>query len=327
MKILITGGTGFTGYALTERLSEAGHEVHALDYKPGLADQHLKELGAQIHYGSVTDRDLVYKLSEGCDRVYHLAAAFRLVNLGKKEYWNINVGGTENILDAARDHRVPRVINCSTCGVHGDVESPPAAETAPIAPADYYQYTKWEGEKLAMERVQAGQWVTTLRPAAIYGPGDPERFYLIYKRVANGRFIFLGDGSATYHPLYIDNLVDALILAGEADAAEGQSYLIADERYLPIKELVAQVAQTLGVDCRMTFLPFWPAYAVAAAIELAYKPLPAEPPIFRRRLDWFRQNRAFDISKAKKDFGYQPKVGLEEGLGRTADWYRERGMI
>jgi hypothetical protein len=77
----------------------------------------------------------------------------------------------------------------------------------------------------------------------------------------------------------------------------------------------------------MRFLPFWPAYAVAALVELAYAPLAAEPPIFRRRFDWFRQNRAFDISKAKRELGWTPKVGLDEGLARTGDWYRSRGML
>ena len=327
MKILVTGGTGFAGSALSKRLAGLGHEVHALDNKEGLSDRDLQERGVRIHYGSVTDKALVHRLAMSCDRVFHLAAAFRLVNLGKKEYWDINVGGTENVLDAARDQDVPRVINCSTCGVHGDVKSPPAAESAPIAPADYYQYTKWEGEKLATMRAEAGQWVTTVRPSAIYGPGDAERFFLIYQRVAKGRFTFLGDGSATYHPLYIDNLVDALILVAESEVANGQSYLIADDEYVSIRQLVEEVSRALNVDCRLRFLPFWPAYLLATMVEMAYKPLPAEPPVFRRRLDWFRQNRAFDISKAKTELGFIPQVPLADGLRKTAQWYRERGMI
>ena len=326
MKVLVTGGTGFTGSALCRRLVELGHEVRSLDNQPGIFHDELKALGVEVHTGSVTDRELVGRLVSGCERIFHLAAAFRLVNLGKKEYWNINVNGTQNILDAALVGGA-RVVNCSTCGVHGNVENPPASEEAPIAPADYYQYTKWEGEKLAMDYADRGLWVTSLRPAAIYGPGDPERFYMIFKRVVKGRFLFLGDGSATYHPLYIDNLVDALLLAGDTDTANGQSYLVADEEYLAIRDLVQRTADAIDTPCRMVHLPFWPAYAVAAAVELVYRPLPAEPPIFRRRLDWFRQNRAFDITKAKRDLGYTPRVGIDEGLRATGDWYRERGML
>jgi nucleoside-diphosphate-sugar epimerase len=211
--------------------------------------------------------------------------------------------------------------------VHGNVARPPASESAPIAPADFYQLTKWEAERLAMGYVERGQWVTTLRPAAIYGPGDPERFYMIFQRVAKGSFTFLGDGSATYHPLYVDSLVDAFLLAAQNGRANGQSYLIADEEFLPIRDLVERVAKAVGTPCRMRFLPFWPAWAVALGVELLYKPLPIEPPIFRRRLDWFRQNRAFDIAKARRELGYLPRVPLDEGLRRTAEWYRSRGML
>ena len=327
MKVLVTGGTGFTGSALSERLAQAGHEVHSLDNQPGLFADKLGSMGVQVHLGSVTDQTLVNRLAGGCQQIFHLAAAFRLVNLGKKAYWDINVNGTRNILEAARANGVARVINCSTCGVHGNVAKPPADETARIAPADYYQQTKWEGERVAMDYAQKGLWVTTLRPAAIYGPGDPERFFMIFKRVNRGRFTFVGDGSALYHPLYLDNLVDAFLLASQEDAAQGQSYLIADEEYVSVRDLVERTARALGVDCKLRFLPFWPAYLFAAAVELVYRPLPMEPPIFRRRLDWFRQNRAFDIGKAKRELGYVPKVGLDEGLRRTGQWYHERGLL
>lgn len=327
MRILVTGGLGFTGSWLCRRLAEQGHEVHALDNKPGIFDDELRGLGVELHLGSVVDRALVGRLVDGCDVVHHLASAFRLVNLGKKLYWDINVGGTRNVLDAAVSAGGPRVVNCSTCGVHGNVQHPPADETAPIAPADYYQYTKWEGEKLAMGYVERGQWVTTLRPAAIYGPGDPERFFHIFRRVAKGRFVFLGSGETTYHPLYIENLIDAFRVAQETEAANGRAYLIADQEYVEIRDLVERTAHALGTPCRMIHLPFWPAYAVAWAVETAYRPLPFEPPIFRRRFDWFRQNRAFRIARAVAELGYRPKVGLDEGLRLTAAWYRERGML
>ncbi len=327
MRILVTGATGFTGSALVRRLLDQGHEVVGLDNKEGLFDADLIERGCTIHNGSVTDEPLIERVVKGCDRVFHLAAAFRLVNLPKRVYRDINVGGTRRLLDAALRHGVDRFVYCSTCGVHGNVKHPPAAEDAPIAPADYYQYTKWEGELVAREYMERGLWVSIVRPAAIYGPGDPERFAMLYRRVASGRFVFLGRGEAFYHPCYIDNLVDALILSAEKDAAQGEAYLIADEEYVPVKDLVAAIARELNVDLKLRFLPFWPAYAVAAAVEFGYKPLPAEPPIFRRRLDWFRQNRAFDIRKAKRELAWTPKVDLKTGLKRTAEWYSERRIV
>lgn len=327
MRCLVSGGTGFTGAALVKRLVEKGHEVRALDTQKGLFFDELEAMGAQVTLGSVTDAALVDKLTEGCDRVYHLAAAFRKVNLGKQAYWDVNVNGTRHMLEAAWRHRVPRVVYCSTCGVHGNVEHPPAGEDAPIAPADYYQYTKWEGEVVAREYLDKGMWISILRPAAIYGPGDPERFFMIYKRVAKGRFVIFGDGSTTYHPLYIDNLIDAFELASEVDAARGQAYLIADEEFVPIKKLVLGIADALGVKCRIIRLPFWSIYVPALLCEVVFKVLPGEPPLFRRRVDWFRQNRAFDISKAKRELGYRPRIDLPTGLKRTAEWYRARGYL
>jgi nucleoside-diphosphate-sugar epimerase len=308
-------------------LAEQGHEVVALDNKPGLFDDELRALGVRIELGSVADRDLVNRLTAGCQRVYHLAAAFRLVNLGKKAYHDVNVNGTRWVMDAALHHGVERVVYCSTQGVHGDVRNPPGNEETPIAPADYYQQTKWEGEVVAREYLERGLWVSIVRPTAIYGPGDPERFYMIFRRVASGRFVFLGDGSTHYHPVYVDNLVDGFILASETDAARGQSYIIADEHSLPIRKLVVEVGRALSAKVKLTHIPFWPVYALAAAVELVYKPFPANPPIFRRRVDWFRQNRSFDIGKARRELGYSPRVDLTTGLRLTADWYRNRGML
>ncbi len=327
MKVFVTGATGFTGAQLTSRLLSRGHDVVGLDNQQGLAFAELQAEGADLHVGSVTDKTLVTKLTKGCQQVYHLAAAFRKVNLAKQTYWDVNVEGTRIVLEAAKNAGVERVLYCSTCGVHGNVENPPADEHAPIEPADYYQQTKWEGERVAQAYLEQGLWISIVRPAAMYGPGDPERFLMIYRRAAKGRFVMLGSGQTLYHPLYITNLVDAMELAIEKDEARGQAYLIADEQAVPIKQLVTQVGESLDREVKFTHLPFWPVYAASCICELIYKPLPKEPPLFRRRVDWFRQNRSFDISKAKREIGYKPAVDLPTGLAKTAQWYRSNGYL
>jgi nucleoside-diphosphate-sugar epimerase len=327
MKILVTGGTGFTGSHLTRRLLQKGHHVVVLDNQRGLVYDELKGQGAEIHIGSVTDRDLVLKLTQGCEVVHHVAALFRKVNLPKKVYWNVNVDGTRNVLEAALKSGVRKVVVCSTCGVHGHVKQGAAGEDAPIAPEDYYQYTKYEGERVVPQFLSQGLRCLILRPAGIYGPGDPERFFMLFKRVKKGRFMMFGNGEPHYHPLYIDNLIDAFELAAQSDKGDGEPYLIADEKAPTLNELVTAIAESLGVDLTIRYYPFWPLWAAAVACETVYKPLPMDPPLFRRRVDWFRQNRAFNIEKAKKELGYQPKVGLEEGLANTAEWYRETGLL
>jgi len=327
MKVLVTGGTGFTGKALVRRLIEMGHQVVALDYKEGLKTQEIREWGAEVILGSVTDMDVVRRAVEGAEVVHHVAAAFREMDVPERYYYEVNVEGTRNVLQAALDAGVRKVIYCSTCGVHGNVDHPPAGEDAPIRPADYYQRTKWEAEPLAREFFERGLKTTILRPAAIYGPGDPERFYLIFKRVAGGTFPMFGNGRTLYHPLYIDNLVDAFILAMEDGKGDGEAYLIADEQYIEIEDLVRRVGKALGMDVKIPHYPVWPVVVAGHIVEKACKPFGINPPIFPRRVDWYRQNRAFRIEKARRDLGYQPRVGIDEGLRRTAVWYRQEGLL
>jgi len=230
-------------------------------------------------------------------------------------------------MEAALKFGVRKFVYCSTCGVHGNVEQEVADEDAPIAPKDYYQYTKYQGEKVVAEFRKNGLKVVTLRPTAIYGPGDPERFFNLFKMVSKGRFLMFGDGRVHYHPVYVENLVDAFELAAASDKANGGAYLIGDEKHYSLNELISAIGEALGVELTIRHLPFWPLWSAALACEIAYKPFPADPPLFRRRVDWFRQNRAFSIKKAKEQLGYQPKIDLKEGLANTAKWYREHGYL
>lgn len=326
VRVCVTGGTGFTGTALVRRLLDEGHDVVALDKQEGLGTDRLREEGAEVVLGSVTDPDVVDRAVEGAEVVHHLAAAFRELDVPESHYDEVNVGGTRNVMEAARRHGVRKVVYCSTCGVHGNVDDPPADEDSPVEPEDYYQRTKYEGELVVGEYGDELDTVI-LRPAAIYGPGDPERFFLIFERVASGWFPMFGDGETLYHPLYIDNLVDAFLLAMGKDEGNGGTYLIADEEYVAIEELVRSVADAMGVDVRVPHFPVTPLVVLGHVVEKACRPLGVEPPIFPRRVDWYRQDRAFDISRARRDLGYRPRVDLDEGLRRTWAWYRDHGYL
>ena len=327
MKVLVTGGTGFTGSALVRRLLSRGHEVIVLDNQRGIACDELEEKGAKVTIGSVTDDKLLAELIPGCEVIHHLAAAFRKVNLPKSVYWDTNVKAMRRLLEIARDNQVRKIVYCSTQGVHGNVDNPPGDEDTPIEPEDYYQLTKYEGEKVAQEFIAGGMDITILRPTAIYGPGDPGRFLMLFKQVKKGYFPFFGNGKALYHPVYIDNFVDAFELAVEKPGASGREYIIADKHYYTIKEIVLKIARIMDVDLKILHIPFWPIYWLSAIVEFIFKPLPMEPPLFRRRADWFRQNRAFIIDKAKKELGYTAEVELDTGLRLAYEWYRDNGYI
>ncbi|HEX7084844.1 MAG TPA: NAD-dependent epimerase/dehydratase family protein [Vicinamibacterales bacterium] len=323
---LVTGGTGFTGSHLVRRLLQRGQQVRVLDREPGLFSDELRRLGAEITLGSVTDPAVVDRLTAGVRRVYHVAAVFRQVNLPAKVYHDVNVVGTRIVAEAALKHGVESFVYCSTQGVHGNIASPPGDESSPIAPEDYYQETKYLGEQEVARLAQQGLPSTILRPTAIYGPGDPARFLFLFKAARRGRFLMFGDGRTLYHPLYIDNLVDAFELAGERPG-RGEPYLIADEHYYSLNDLVTAVGASLGIDVRITHLPFAPLLAASVVCEAICRPLGVEPPLFRRRADWFRQNRAFRIDRARRDLGYAPKVDLPTGLSQTAQWYKEHGYL
>ena len=327
MRVLVTGATGFTGKALVKRLIDDGHEVIALDYKEGYKTGEIRDWGARLVMGSVTDRALVESCMRGVDVVQHIAAAFREYNLPESRYDEVNIEGTRITLQAALEAGVRKFVYCSTCGVHGNVDDPPADEESPIQPADYYQRSKYLAEPIVQEFVQKGLKATILRPAAIYGPGDPGRFFMIFKRIASGSFPMFGDGKVYYHPLFVDNLVDALVLAMDEGRGNGRAYLIADEEYLEIEDMVRRVARAMGVDVRIPHYPLWPLIIAGHVVEKVCRPLGIEPPIFPRRVDWYRQHRAFSIERARRELGYDPKVGIDEGFRRAYEWYKAEGML
>ena len=327
MKVLVTGGTGFTGKALIKRLLGEGHQVIALDYKEGVKSQEIREWGADVVIGSVTDKETVGRCIEGVDVVHHIAAAFRELDVPNSHYEKVNVGGTLNVLEAAFQAKVRKFIYCSTCGVHGNIDNPPADEDAPIQPADYYQKTKYDAEPLVNHFFEKGLNTVILRPAGIFGPGDPERFFMIFKRVAGGSFPMFGSGKTYYHSLYIDNLVDAFMLAMQEGRGDGRAYLIADAKFVEIEELVRKVAKAMNVNVRIPHFPVLPVVLAGHLCEKLWKPFGASPPIFPRRVDWYRQNRAFKIDRARAELGYKPAVSLDEGLRRTYRWYACEGYL
>lgn len=327
MRVFVTGGTGFTGGYLVKRLVKEGHEVSVLARKTSNTES-LEKLGVEITAGDITDRDLVRKAVNGCDKVYHIAAMYREGGgIGEKRFWDVNVVGTENMLEAAKNANVERFIHCSTVGVQGDISNPPADESHPYNPGDVYQRTKLEGEKRALDYFSRGLPGVVVRPVGIYGPGDL-RFLKLFKSIYTGRFVMIGDGKVLYHLTYVDDLVDGIVLCGNKKEALGQIYTIGGEKYLALNELVEIIARALDVKKPTIHFPFfWPVWVAALLCEVVCYPFGINPPIFRRRVDIFRKDRAFDISKARKDLGYRPQTSIEEGIKKTAEWYKNNGYL
>lgn len=325
-QILVTGATGFTGGYLCRRLAKDGHKVRALVRDPERCSD-LIELGVEVVKGDLRDPESIWKAMVGVDLVYHIAALFRPENVTRQDMWDINVYGTKNMLDAAIDAGVQRFVHCSTIGVHGDVKHPPATEESPYNPQDYYQESKMEGEKLALQYIAEDRLpIVIFRPAGIYGPGDL-RFLKLIKPIKYGWFVMIGSGDTKFHMIYIDDLIDGILLCGTKPEALGQIYILADREPIALKQLVETIADLLEVSPPRLKLPYAPVYMAGYACELIFKPLGIHPPLYRRRVSFFNNNRWFDISKAKQELGFNPNVDVKTGIASMTRWYEKEGLL
>jgi nucleoside-diphosphate-sugar epimerase len=322
---LVTGATGFTGGHLARGLLARGHAVRALARDPaGACD--LEAAGIQLAIGDIRDPRALDAAMTGVHTVYHLAAAYRQAGIPEDTYRAVNAVAAGEVVQAAARAGVHRVVHCSTVGVHGDIARPPADEDAPLRPGDVYQVTKLEGERLARQAGERlGVEVTIARPTGIYGPGD-RRLLKLFQGVVRG-FPILGRGEIYYHLTYIDDLVEGFRLCGEHPAASNRTYILAGGEVTTLNELVALVAHVADVPPPRLHLPVWPFWIAGALCEAVCVPLGLEPPIYRRRVDFYTKSRAFDIARARREIGYAPRVGLREGIARTLDWYRQRGWL
>jgi dihydroflavonol-4-reductase len=324
LRVLVTGATGFTGGHLARTLAASGDTVRALVRSAAPA---LDAAGIETVSGDLRDAASIERAARGVDVVYHIAAIYRQAGLRHQEYRAVNAAAVRTVIAAAATAGVRRVVHCSTVGVHGDIAHPPAGEDAPLEPGDIYQVTKLEGERIAREAAEdTGMEVVIVRPTGIYGPGD-RRLLKLFRGVARGRFPILGSGNIYYHLTYIEDLVEGFRLCALVPGAAGRTYILAGAEVTTLNELVTIVAEEAHVAPPRMHLPVWPVWMAGALCEAVCMPLGIEPPLYRRRVDFFTKSRAFDISRARAELGYAPKVGLHEGVARTLAWYRSNGWL
>lgn len=324
-KVLVTGATGFTGGKLAERLVQDGHNVVAF-VRASSNVKKLHELGIECRIVDIRDANDVTNNFTGVKKVFHIAAAYRSEHADHGEFHAVNVGATKNLLNAADRFGVERFVHCSTVGVQGEIEEPPAAEDYRFKPGDHYQQSKLDGELLALEYFRSGIPVSVVRPVGIYGPGDT-RFLKLFRPIQRGRFVMIGDGDVLYHMTYIDDLVEGFILAGERPEALGEIFTIAGPEYTSIRELVDTIADVLGRRAPRLRVPFQPVFWASVICDYLCRAVNINPPLYPRRVEFFELDRAFSTDKAQRLLGYRAKISLSEGLARTARWYRAQGLI
>lgn len=323
---LVTGAAGFVGSHLVRHLAAQGQRLRIMVRKPEQAEP-LRDLVEEVVIADLQKPDTLNAAVAGVHGIYHIAALFRTAGVPDSAFDEVNVQGVRNILDAAIAAGVKRFVHCSTNGVHSHIANPPADETAPFNPSDAYQVSKLEGEKIVMscfeqEKIRG----VIIRPAMIYGPGDT-RILKLFKMVANGKFFYIGRGEALTHWLDVRDLARAFELGMLKDELNAEAFLIAGKEYSTLKQDVHQIAKALEVPEPKLHLPVGPIMALAHVTEAVCKPFGIEPPLFPRRVSFFLKNRAFDISKARKLLGYEPRTDFAGEIVDIIAAYRASGDL
>jgi nucleoside-diphosphate-sugar epimerase len=329
VNVLITGGTGFIGSRLALRCLADGHSVRILGQENTPAESYnrilVEEKGAEVILSSVTDEEVLTSLLKGIDVVFHLAAAQHEVNVPEQRFWAINVKGTANLLEASSNTGVKRFVHGSTIGVYGFAMDGTIDEDSPLNPDNIYGRTKLEGEKVVLSFKEKLP-VAIIRIPETYGPGD-RRLLKLFKAIHKGVFFMIGNGNNLHHLIYVEDLIDALFLAAESRGAIGNVFVVAGKVPATTNEMVALIAERVNGKIPVYRAPLSVFLFLAAVVEKMFQPFGIKPPIHRRRMDFFRKSFAFSQKKAEKILGFQPKVGLPEGISLTAAWYRSMGYL
>jgi dihydroflavonol-4-reductase len=323
---LVTGGTGFLGSSLTRRLLLGGARVRVLA-RSGARAKPLAALGAEIALGDITDRAAVRAAVDGMQVVFHLAGPLLVPGVPAAEYRQTHVLGTRLILDCcARAPGFERLVYCSTTGVLGVTGDRPADEEAPFRPTNVYEEAKASAEREVRRSWPEGFPAVIARPGLVYGPGD---IHLLpfFQTILRRRFRPLGRRKAWLHPIYIDDMTEALIRCGQRRAAIRECFHLAGREPVTVSGLADEIARAVGTRLPPGYIPIPAARAVAGLAAWLPADLRQRVPLTRGRLDFLTHSRVYDVSKAWRLLGFAAATGLPAGVAQTVAWYRKRGYL
>ena len=332
LKVLVTGGAGFLGQALCRALQAQGHEVTSFQRSLSPA---LEAMGVRQVRGDLADARAVHAALAGQDAVFHNAA--KAGAWGSHEsYFAANVTGTRNVLAAMRAHGIGRLVYTSTPSVTHSGRS--AVEGGNETDTPYgehfkapYPATKLIAEKEVLAANDASLATVALRPRLIWGPGDTQLLPRLVERAKAGRLRFVAGGHNRMDTTYIDNAVqahlDAFAALAPGAACAGRAYFISNGEPREVRRIVNDLLAAAGQPPVDKTIPYGVAYAAGAVLELAWRTLrlPGEPPMTRFVAEQLSTPHWYDISAAARDFGYVPRVAMDEGLARLAAWWTTRG--
>jgi dihydroflavonol-4-reductase len=323
MKAFITGASGFIGAHLVRKLLDQNWHVSILRHKRDFPSGFEK---CQVYQGDIRDPHSLKQMFKGTDVLFHMAAALGASRIDKREFFRINAHGTQNVLQAAAEAGVKKSVHFSSAGVLGSVEeNRPVMEDHPPFPRDIYDKTKLEGEKIALEFAKKGENVVVIRPGWVYGPGDRRTFKLI-KAVASKKFFLLTKGTTHQTPVYIDDLIQGILLCAEK-AASGSVYHLAGKEDMTVKEIVTEIARSADAPLYKFPTPLFILKVAAWKLETFFSLLGKEAPLTRGKLAFFTHPKPLSIQKASSDLGYEPQWDFKTGIANTIAWYQNNGWL
>lgn len=325
--VLVTGATGFIGGRLAERLAqETGARVRALARTPAKAAP-LAAIGCEVVEGDLADAASLARATAGCAVVFH-AAAWVSEQGSRQAVWATNVAGAARLVDAARAAGAARFVHVSSCAVYGSRQAFDIDESTPMRTG----HTRYADSKIAAEEViwQASQRhglpVVVARPSQVYGLGSPQFTLRPLAMIRQGRMVLIDGGRHLCKPVYIDNLVDGLILCATVDAAVGEAFNFADGAPVPWRDFFGAYAAMAGAP-KLPSISY-PAAWMAALLFEGYARLRGKEATFNRMVvRSLHSNNSFCIEKAQRLLGWQPRVDLAEGMRRTEAWLRAHGYL
>ena len=314
----LSGGAGFLGLHLARRLLDEGHDVRTLDVAP-LDDRELESSVKELR-GDVRDVDAVQRLVRGADVVVHAAAALP-IRASRAAIRSVNVHGTENVLLAARDAGVARLLFVSSTAVYGVPEKHPIVEGDPLVGVGWYGESKIDAEALC--RVAAVE-TTIVRPKTFIGPERLGVFEILFDWIREGRRIYvLGDGRNRYQLLAVEDLVDALVRAATTAAAAHETFNIGATEFGTVREDLGALIDHARSHSKLQSVPVRPAEVILRALELL-----RVSPLAEWHYKTAHRDSFVDVEKAQRLLGWQPRLSNAQALIETYDWYlANRGRV
>lgn len=327
MKALITGATGFLGGALTRRLKGMGWDVTASGRSAAKLDQ-LENTGIHTLQLDITQKDEMTAACKEQEIVFH-CAAFPSPWGNYEKFYQANVIGTRNVVQACEANKVTRLVYVSTPSIYFDYKPrTDVKENDPLPdPVSNYAATKLLAEEEIDKGFANGLAAISIRPRALFGPGDTVIFPRLIPRLQTGRLPILGDGENIVDLTYIENVVDALLLCAESPTNTlGKKYNISNGKPVKIWKLIERICTELNLPEPKRKISYPVANAVGTALELLYGLIPThpEPPLTRISVSMLANSTTLDISAAKTELGYQPKVSVDEGFDLFMKWWKEK---